>query len=124
MAAFPSQSRHVSLAILIVAHSDSSHSANGDVLKSDVDQLVSMLKSSVGDPSVDQIEEGRLNEFMERRISQIRSEYQVSVTFQRDIYIYRLICVQKIFEMKTWVDSRGWEASKKRQEKIQKRAER
>lgn len=50
-------------------------------MKSDFNRLIDMLKNEVGNPLVDKIDRERLNQFVERRRSQVRSEKQVGAIF-------------------------------------------
>lgn len=74
-------------------------------MKSDFDRLIDMLKNEVGDPRVDEIDRERLNQFVERRRSQVSSEKQ------------------KIVELEAWVNLRKKEASNRRQDMAVARAE-
>jgi len=56
-----------------------------EVVKSDLDKLVDALKKEVGDPQKDKIDMESLDQFVERRVAQIKLEKEVGAIFLRRI---------------------------------------
>jgi hypothetical protein len=57
-----------------------------EVVKSDIDELVDTLKKEVGDPQKDKIDMESLDQFVERRVAQIKMEKEVGAIFLRRIF--------------------------------------
>ena len=55
------------------------------MVKSDLDKLVDALKKEVGDPQKDKIDMESLDQFVERRVAQIKLEKEVGAIFLRRI---------------------------------------
>lgn len=89
---------------------------------SDFQGLIDVLKNEIGDPSKDNIDEEKVDQFVERRSSQVRSEKQVGAIFLE--YKSSKLWIQKTAEMEAWVDSRKTEAYNGRKDRAAARAAR